>query len=315
MEIVKKYNNIIVFHHDDADGIMAAMAIKAKYDNNLYDDNWDQTVTCIACTYGPKFNLQFFKDKVNENIINDMQNDIYMVDYSIQPYEDTVKFWNWTKAMGYNFIWIDHHSSAIESLEHLGIPGLRSIKSAGCKLTWQYVNSTENVPSIFNYVNDFDIWNKNSKYSWNDELYPLISFFDSLNITLNDNKSDIVTHLFHAINDSLYINNMINIGKYIDKYVKRQYSRAIKRIYEFKWNDYNCLVINSSFKGSTQFESHPQFKEADICVSWAYDGSRYNYGLYTINPNINIGELCKTFLNGGGHAGCGGGNTKENVFI
>lgn len=40
----------------------------------------------------------------------------------------------------------------------------------------------------------------------------------------------------------------------------------------------------------------------------------FNIGLYTTKPNINVGEIASVFLNGGGHAGAAGGETKEFVL-
>ena len=51
MEIIRNFPNVIVFYHDDADGIAAAFIIKDKYDNNLNDEEWDRNVTCISCNY------------------------------------------------------------------------------------------------------------------------------------------------------------------------------------------------------------------------------------------------------------------------
>lgn len=51
MDIIRNFPNVIVFHHDDADGICAAFVIKQKYDNSLYDSEWDRNVTCISCNY------------------------------------------------------------------------------------------------------------------------------------------------------------------------------------------------------------------------------------------------------------------------
>ena len=65
---------------------------------------------------GEKYNLQFFKDKVTENIQDGLKTVIYMVDYAIQPNDEMIKFWNWCKAMEYEFVWIDHHITAIENL-------------------------------------------------------------------------------------------------------------------------------------------------------------------------------------------------------
>ena len=49
MDIIRNFPNVIVFHHDDADGICAAFVVKQKYDNSLSDSDWDRNVTCISC--------------------------------------------------------------------------------------------------------------------------------------------------------------------------------------------------------------------------------------------------------------------------
>ena len=54
MDIVRNFPNVIVFHHDDADGICAAFTIKEKYDNSLNDPEWDRNVICIPCNYRRK---------------------------------------------------------------------------------------------------------------------------------------------------------------------------------------------------------------------------------------------------------------------
>ena len=40
----------------------------------------------------------------------------------------------------------------------------------------------------------------------------------------------------------------------------------------------------------------------------------FNIGLYTTNLDINVGKLAQEYLNGGGHQGAAGGETKEFVF-
>lgn len=314
MEVVRNFPNVIVFHHDDADGIVAAYIIKKKYDNSLVDSDWDRNVTCISCSYGEKYNLQFFKDNVEENAVDELQNVIYMVDYAIQPNEEMVKFWNWCKVMGYELVWIDHHITAIENLAHYNIPGLVSIKNSGCMNTWNYLYSEEKSPMIVRYVNDFDIWNKKSQYSWEKTLYPLIYFFDSIDSNLNDNTNELVQTLNACFTNNSNTENIIKIGQYIEKYVKRQYNKALRRIKEVEWNGLKCLLLNSSFKGSTQFDEYEGKDDADLMIAWSYDGKKYNYGVYSTNPAIEVGNICKTYLNGGGHKGAGGGSSTDFIF-
>lgn len=76
---------------------------------------------------GEKYrDLDWFKSKVNESYVEDMQNIVYMTDYSIQPNDNTMRFYNWLKDKGIEFYWIDHHITAIENLRHFNIPGLQS---------------------------------------------------------------------------------------------------------------------------------------------------------------------------------------------
>ena len=96
--------------------------------------------------------------------------------------------------------------------------------------------------------------------------------------------------------------------------MNKQYARGRRRIKETLWNDYDCLIINSSYRGSTQFEGHPNFNKADLMIAWTWDGERYSYGIYSTKKHINVGDLCKTYLNGGGHAGAGGGCSTEFPF-
>jgi len=51
IEIKNDYPNVICFHHNDNDGILAAYVIKHKYDNNLKNNKWEQNVKCFPCAY------------------------------------------------------------------------------------------------------------------------------------------------------------------------------------------------------------------------------------------------------------------------
>jgi len=101
---------------------------------------------------------------------------------------------------------------------------------------------------------------------------------------------------------------------FIYNWVKQQYKNNIRKMYEYDWNDYHCLVVNSSYKGSKQFEVVDNYKDYDLLVAWSFNGERFEYCMYTTKPNINCGVLCKMYLNGGGHPGAAGGNSKKLVF-
>ena len=318
MNIIKKYPNVIVFHHDDLDGILGAYIIKSKYDNNLIHPDWERNVQCINCKYGEKYDLNYFKETVEQYLVNDQENIVYMIDYAIQPYDYMLNFWNWLTDKGCKFFWIDHHITAIESLKHLNIPGFQSSAKSGCMNTWYEVMKNEQgiptPPNIIKIINDLDLWNKNSEFSWEKQIMPFLYFMESIGNELNDNTGELVSTIKNCINEKDYITKCINIGKYIYKFVKRKYESNSKKTYETTWNDYKCLLINSTYKGSTQFECIENYQDYDLLITWCFNGKKYVYGIYSANPKINVGELCKMYLNGGGHKGAGGGESKDLIF-
>jgi oligoribonuclease NrnB/cAMP/cGMP phosphodiesterase (DHH superfamily) len=262
---------------------------------------------------GEKYrNLDWFKNKIMESYIEDQQNIVYMTDYSIQPNELTLKLYNWCTDKKIEFYWIDHHITAIENLNHYNIPGLQHSAYSGCLNTWHALYGDETVPMCIRFANDFDIWNKKTEYSWDKQLYPLCYFMSSFNIhDLNNNESELVLTCKSMFEDNKFTDTCIQFGKYTYNYVLNEYKLANRKIYNIIWNDYNCLITNSSFKGSTQFEGHEDFDSADILITWTYTGKSFQYGLYTTKQNINVGTIASMFLNGGGHAGAAGRRNKR----
>lgn len=316
MEIIytQKYNNYIVFTHNDMDGLFSAIIIKAAFDNNLENDAWERNVTCYTCTYGKKYDLNWFKEKVNEAYVEGMNNVVYMTDYAIQPNNIMLNFWNWLTDKGCQFFWIDHHITAIENLKHLNIPGLQFSGNSGAMNTWKFLHPDEEAPFAIKLANDFDIWNKKSVYNWDKQLFPFTYFINSLGIQLNDNSGELVQTLTNMLTTPQLTEKAIEIGKYIWNFIKNQYNLSAHKIYNFMWNDYNCLCVNSSFSGSTQFQSYENYKDYDLLITWSYNGKTFGYGIYSTKPHINCGEIAQMYLNGGGHKGAGGGDTKEFIF-
>jgi oligoribonuclease NrnB/cAMP/cGMP phosphodiesterase (DHH superfamily) len=330
LTIKTNFPNVIVFTHGDMDGVFSAMAIKEMYDNNLFSNSWDRNVNCYICGYTNKIfkSLDWFKEKVEESFVPEQENIVFMTDYAIQPNNLMVQFWNWLTDKKCKFYWIDHHITAIEQLKHLNIPGKQDSSRSGCLNTWEFLQTlkgnnvsawqtdenAEKPPMCLRFANDFDIWNKQTEYSWEKQLHPLCCFVESLGLDLNNNEGELVQTLYTMLNDNNYTNSCINIGKFIWRHTLNRYALNLKNVYEIEWNDYFCLCLNSAYIGSTQFEQHEKFNEADLLITWKYSGNSYQYGLYSTKPNINCGEIAKMFFNGGGHKGAAGGESKQFIF-
>lgn len=252
--------------------------------------------------------IEEFIEEFQENIL------VYMIDYAIQPNSEMIKLVNWCNEKNIQFEWIDHHITAIENLKHYNIPGLQHSAYSGCLNVWHHLYGNDNIPKILEMISDFDTWNKNSKYSWKGNLFPLIYYLNSLGTDLNNNDGKLVKFLKDAFENENHLENAIQIGLFISNYVDSLYNQNLKKIYEREWNGYRCLVLNTTIPGSSQFEDHPEFKNVDLLITWSYDGKYYYYGAYTTKQYIDVGEICQTFFNGGGHKGCGGGQIKEFIF-
>lgn len=79
---------------------------------------------------------------------------VIVADFSF-PLEEMKKL-----ARGREFIWIDHHISAIKEMESAAEHwlGLRDIQEAACVLTWKYFFPERAIPQAILLIGDRDIW-------------------------------------------------------------------------------------------------------------------------------------------------------------
>ena len=49
-------------------------------------------------------------------------------------------------------------------------------------------------------------------------------------------------------------------------------------------------------------------------IVWSYDGKKYTFSIYTEKKNIDVGQICQSMFNGGGHKGAGGGCSSKFPF-
>lgn len=125
---------MIVYHHDDLDGITAAAIIHHSIGDGVFK----------AVNYGDTWTL----DEVQNEVV-------FVVDFS---FLNMVALRDACKQL----VWIDHHKTAMEMQQAAWcdstINGLRSLDFAGCELTWMYLHPNELMPDIVRYVGDIDMW-------------------------------------------------------------------------------------------------------------------------------------------------------------
>lgn len=103
---------------------------------------------------------------------------------------------------------------------------------------------------------------------------------------------ELVRTCYEMFQNNEYTHQCIEIGKYIYKFLLQEYHINDRRIYKCEWNGYKCLVLNTSFKGSTQFECNPDWKDYDILVSWNYTGEKFQYRIIYYKSRYKCWKTC-----------------------
>ena len=211
-----KYPNVIIFAEDDFEGILASYIVKQKYDNNLQNDRWEKNCWVFL---DKKQKLDWYKEKVKQKFVKGQQNVVYMLNCTINPNQDLMKFWNWLTDKQIEFYWVDHHIEAIQNLKHLNIQGKQSSLKSTPVLTWQLINSNTPLPTSLKIINEAVIGQ--SSYSLEKESLPLCYFIESLGNQINDNQNSmIMENLNNLLNDEEFLKEATLVGKFVYNYKK-----------------------------------------------------------------------------------------------
>jgi uncharacterized protein len=124
---------------DCPDGIAAAYIAYRKMP-------FPHSTDLIGCVYGEEPpNLENYRN-------------IVIVDFSFA--RATIEQWAETKSV----VLLDHHKTALEMLGDISTFSGRiyseiDLTECGATLTWKYFNASKQVPAIFEYTKDRDLWN------------------------------------------------------------------------------------------------------------------------------------------------------------
>lgn len=126
----------VCLHHNDADGRASGAIVRHALGDDilLYEMDYDGSV-------------------IPWNAIENARR-VVVVDFSL-PKADMLRM-----AEGREFIWIDHHKSALDEMADVSQrwAGLRDLNEAACVLTWRYFFPEKPVPRAITLIGDRDIW-------------------------------------------------------------------------------------------------------------------------------------------------------------
>lgn len=275
------YKKVLIYHHHDNDGYLAAAT---AYKHLITD---------------PKNYIRFTVGKYDSHIDFDLlkwADEIYILDYSL-PKAVMERFFD-------KIIWIDHHKPAminiglLESSLGKEIRGIREIGKSGCLLTWEYFNNNSNkIPRVTELVNDRDVWN----WHFGDDT---AAFHEASRMF----SSSLTTWLALLSNDS-QTEHEVERGKTLLSFIRDIVDEYNK---EFAWEatfeGHKAVIMNGSSKISGELhkrlrENHP---DAEFAVTFMMNKEQVSVGMYRQDHSaVDLSKIALKY-GGGGHEGAAG---------
>lgn len=295
----------VIFHHNDLDGRCSGAIIK-KYLLKSYGENIESKIFTFEVDYDE--NKQ--KEAIEESAL-DSETIIYVVDFSFNV--DLMEYLY--SLAGQNFIWIDHHITAIQKMKDKQdiIVGVRHTEYSATMLCWIYCFGREFTPTAVKYIDAFDCWKNQDKATWENVIMPFKYGLES-QVTELDDIDNVWKDILQENEDNVdKLENIILRGTIIKQYMDQQNKEnAEQKAYVIMFEDKRALTINDYGKGSLSLDSIYNEDEHDLMLTYSITGDgKINVGLYTQKPDVHVGNIAKKY-GGGGHPGAAGFQTSVN---
>ena len=233
---------VCVYHSIDLDGWMSAAIVKYWFEKQLIItnssiDSITDKIDFIGYNYGQPIPDLSEYDKV------------IMCDISF-PIEEME---NLRQHLQDNFIWIDHHISAIKAADERTnnyYDGIRDTKFAACELTWKYFFPDEPMPEIVRLLGRYDCFG----HKGTDEEQKVLEFQYGARQCIS-NYEEAYTYLSKHIeaekgamlSQEVSIPGIWNKGKAIYQYLCTEAKQTYKNGFEIIFNP----LVNKVFLGGT----------------------------------------------------------------
>lgn len=316
-----------IYHKIDLDGWMAAAIVKKHIQDEYADKplhSYDYDVEPIQKFENALVMIGYnYNDPIPD--LNDFDR-VIMVDISL-PKEDMLAL---RLKLGNNFIWIDHHISAIEenidTLKNHNISGNLNTKFATCELAWQFFYPDEVIPEVVRLLGRYDCYG----HKGTDEEQKVIEFQYGARTVMNDyyscghwlqeelcerNKSEgrgYTIRVIHKMGKSIY--------KYLKTEAKQIYEKAFPMIFKFdklhnnmEEGQHHFLVVNRERFNPASFgiDYHAEGYDGFGCFWMKY--GKWHWTLYNDNGKVDCSLIAKSF-GGGGHKGAAGFVLTQSEF-
>jgi oligoribonuclease NrnB/cAMP/cGMP phosphodiesterase (DHH superfamily) len=195
--------------------------------------------------------------------------------------------------------WIDHHATAFEYNYGFIPKGLRNDKFSGCELAWKFLNPGKEIPMGVILIGDYDTWSFRFGETTQD-FYLGLQVLD-----LKPESKEWDHYVFSQSKQGDESREMLTeIGRHCRFFRDNFCKQYVKDFgFETTFEGYKAFAVGLYEFGSRVFGN--LIEHYDLCIAFEFDGRMWEVGLYTANPNINVGKIAQKY-GGGGHPGAAG---------
>ena len=330
---------LCIYHSIDLDGWMSAAIVRYHFEMKKITSNFE-VIDIEADTNIDKYNdddttflFMYGWDYNPDNLPYLYGFDKLIVVDSSLPTQITETV---AEAYKSQFIWIDHHVSAIKRLQNVGysipnlpdlntISGLRNTKYAACELTWNYFFPNNDMPMIVELLGGYDSYRFKNDPNYTYANQPNnISVEDTLLFQYGarfymKNHEDCYHFLKKFLSDEDYYvenlrNSIVDKGAVVYTYIKNDTLKKLKDGYPVDVVSYNktykFLAVNASNFNPTTFGLEKYYEnDYDGVLSYYYLDGRWRVTISS--TTIDVSKIAD-YYGGGGHMGRSGFTLNPN---
>jgi uncharacterized protein len=315
---------VCIYHSIDLDGWMSAAIVKhwfIKNNKEYFITNEEQGLT-DKNSIGFGNQLHFIGYNYGQPIPDLSEYDkVIMCDISF-PKEEMSKL---NMKLGYdNFIWIDHHISAIKDYHSLpfekrmnDLNGIQDTKFAACELAWEYFFPDEEMPEIVRLLGRYDCFG----HKGTDEEQKVLEFqYGARQIITNYEEA--YKELSHSLEFGDNFKQLYHIfknGKAIYQYLCTEAKQIYESGFEIELysnpldevhpiiNTHKFICINNERFNPINFDIDYHNEGYDGAACFHYEGvsKLWKFSLYNDNGLVDCSVIAKQY-GGGGHKGAAG---------
>jgi len=314
---------ICIYHSVDLDGWMSAAIVRhwfiKEHGKDHLEYQWFPQENKINAIYKGAFEtlkfeypeITFLSYNYGQPIPDLSEYDrVVMCDVSF-PKEEMDKLLN---KLSTNFIWIDHHISAIKANDTELITGIQNTEYAACELTWKYFFPDEAMPEIVRLLGMYDSF----RHKGTDEEEDVLEFQYGARQYISSYE-DAYNNLLYSLECSeSHINDIHKEGKTIYQYLCTEAKQTYKNGFEIEFDE-----RVTGFPNSVEFKTHKficfnkeRFNPVNFGIDYHkdgyngaacfhYNGTNWGFSLYNDNGEVDCSVIAKQY-GGGGHKGAAG---------